>query len=66
MKKILTAVIIALLSLNTAYASNCGPRVDEVQLFYVNGMFTTYQKFGANKAAYRAGIVVPLLLVLSG
>ncbi|MCJ2376923.1 KTSC domain-containing protein [Vibrio sp. ZSDZ34] len=50
MKKILTAVIIALLSLNTAYASNCGPRVDEVQLFYVNGMFTTYQKFGANKA----------------
>ncbi|WP_394253043.1 hypothetical protein [Vibrio profundi] len=50
MKKILTPIIGAMLSNNTAYASICGPRVDEVQLFYVNGMFTTYQQFGANKA----------------
>lgn len=50
MKKILTFVIGVVLSINAVQASSCGSRIDEVQLFYISGMFTTYQQYGANKA----------------
>ncbi len=50
MNKVLASIFITLFSISSSYAASCEENVDKVKIFYVNGMFTNYQKFGANKA----------------
>ncbi|MEF2495020.1 KTSC domain-containing protein [Vibrio mimicus] len=50
MKLSLTGVALLLSAVGSVEAATCEQNVDKVKLFYVNGMFTDYFKFGANKA----------------
>ena len=57
-KKIALATLVVLLSLNS-YAA-CEHNVDKIESFYINGMFTDYSDFTANKVALKSFIVAYL------